>query len=413
MLHHAGCFAFAQRPARLVFAIVATFLLIASLSHSAQSQTYSVIHNFTGGQDGGQPAAGPALDASGNLYGTAFYGGSSNNGAVYKLTHHNSSWVLSPLYSFTAGGDGAHPEYGAVTLGPDGSPYGTTSSGALGEAGTVFSVRPRPTACASTICAWMDNTVHQFGTGNDGIQPLGSVVFDAAGKMSGTTFLGGASGMGTVFEAMPSGTENVIYNFAGGSDGANPVAGLTFDSAGNLYGTTYGGGANGWGTIFKLSPSGSGWTKTVIYNFQNANDGRAPAGGVIFDQAGNLYGGTAFGGANSGGVVYELSPSGANWTLTTLYSFSGVAGPYNNLTFDASGNLYGTTYRDGANLVGSVFKLTQSAGNWTFTDLYDFTNGNDGGYPTSSVAADSQADVFGTASSGGTSGQGVVFEITP
>jgi uncharacterized repeat protein (TIGR03803 family) len=150
----------------------------------------------------------------------------------------------------------------------------------------------------------------------------------------------------------------------------------------------------------------------VIYNFQNANDGRAPAGGVIFDQAGNLYGGTVFGGVNSGGVVYELSPSGGNWTLTTLYSFSGIAGPYNTLTF-ANGTLYGTTYRDGANLAGSVFKLTQSGGTWTFTDLHDFTNANDGGYPTSSVGVDAHGDAFGTASSGGSSGQGVVFEITP
>ena len=421
MQHHAGCFTSARRSTSFVFALVATFFLVASLSYSAQSQTYTVIHNFTGGQDGGQPAAGPTLDASGNLYGTTFSGGNKSDcasgcGAVYKLTHHSSSWVLSPLYSFTGAGDGALPEYGAVTLGPDSAPYGTTSSGALDESGTVFNVRPRATACPTTICPWMDNTVHQFGTGNDGLQPLGSVIFDAAGNLYGTTYLGGASGMGTVFEATRSGqnwTESVIYNFAGSSDGANPVAGLTFDSAGDLYGTTYSGGANGWGTVFKLSPSGSGWTKTVIYNFQNANDGRAPTGGVIFDQVGNLYGGTVFGGANSGGVVYELSPSGGNWTLTTLYSFSGVAGPYNNLTFDASGNLYGTTYRDGADLAGSVFKLTQSGGNWTFTDLHDFTDGNDGGYPTSSVAVDAHGDVYGTASSGGSSGQGVVFEITP
>lgn len=421
MQHHAGCFALAQRSAKMAFALVAAFFLVASLSYPAQSQTYAVLHNFTGGQDGGQPAAGPTLDASGNLYGTTFNGGNQNGcasgcGGVYKLMHRNSSWVLSPLYSFTGAGDGALPDYGAVTFGRDGTVYGTTSSAGLDESGTVFNLRPRATACASILCPWTDTTVHQFGTGNDGLQPLGSVVFDAAGNMYGTTYLGGTAGMGTVFEATRSGqnwTESVIYNFAGGSDGANPVAGLIFDTGGNLYGTTYSGGANGWGTVFKLSPSGSGWTKTILYNFQNANDGRAPAGGVIFDQAGNLYGGTVFGGANSGGVVYELSPSGGNWTLTTLYSFSGVAGPYNKLTFDDSGNLYGTTYRDGADLAGSVFKLTQSGGNWTFIDLYDFTGANDGGYPTSSVAVDAQGVVYGTASSGGNKGQGVVFEIAP
>ena len=153
---------------------------------------------------------GPTLDASGNLYGTTFSGGNKSDcasgcGAVYKLTHHSSSWVLSPLYSFTGAGDGALPEYGAVTLGPDSAPYDTTSSGALDESGTIFNVRPRATACPTTICPWTENTVHQFGTGNDGLQPLGSVIFDAAGNLYGTTYLGGASGMGTVFEATRSG----------------------------------------------------------------------------------------------------------------------------------------------------------------------------------------------------------------
>ena len=399
---------------------MATFFLVASLSYSAQSQTYTVIHNFTGGQDGGQPAAGPTLDASGNLYGTTFSGGNKSDcasgcGAVYKLTHHSSSWVLSPLYSFTGAGDGALPEYGAVTLGPDSAPYDTTSSGALDESGTIFNVRPRATACPppSALGRRIPFTSLAPATTVSSLSAARSSTRQAISTAQRTSVAPLEWEPFSKRRAPGKWTESVIYNFAGSSDGANPVAGLTFDSAGDLYGTTYSGGANGWGTVFKLSPSGSGWTKTVIYNFQNANDGRAPTGGVIFDQVGNLYGGTVFGGANSGGVVYELSPSGGNWTLTTLYSFSGVAGPYNNLTFDASGNLYGTTYRDGADLAGSVFKLTQSGGNWTFTDLHDFTDANDGGYPTSSVAVDAHGDVYGTASSGGTIGQGVVFEITP
>jgi len=419
--HHAGCCTSAQRATGLLFALMATFLLIASLSQPAQSQTFNVIHNFTGGPDGGQPAAGPTLDRSGNLYGTAFYGGNFNNcasgcGVVYKLTLHGSSWTLNPLYSFTGAGDGALPYYGAVTIGADGTLYGTTSSGGISESGTVFNVHPRAAACASIICPWMDTTVHQFGNGNDGFTSTSGVIFDAAGNLYGTTYRGGASGNGTVWQATRSGqtwTESVIYNFAGTTDGVNPAGTLTMDSAGNLYGTTYGGGANGWGTVFKLTTSGSGWTKTILYNFQNGNDGRAPVGGVVLDPAGNIYGGTAFGGQNGGGAVYELSPSDGGYTINVLYGFSGVAGPYNNLTIDAGGNLYGTTYRDGADLAGSVFKLTQSNGNWTLTSLHDFTGGNDGGYPTSSVAVDAHGNVFGTASSGGSNNQGVAFEITP
>ena len=416
----AGCFASVRRLARALLPITAAFLFVSSLSHTAQCQTYSVIYNFTNGRDGAQPAAGPTLDRGGNLYGTAFYGGNQNCasgcGIVYKLVQHSGSWAFNPLYAFTGQGDGALPYYGALALGPDGTPYGTTYAGGIGNGGVIFNLKPRPANCPTTACFWIDSTVHQFGNGNDGYGPTSGVVFDAAGNMYGTTYHGGASNNGAIYEATRSGgvwTETVIYSFAGGNDGANPVPCVTLDSAGNLWGTTYAGGTSGFGTVFRLTRSGGVWTKTVLYNFTNGSDGRAPSGGVVFDQAGNLYGSTVFGGANGGGTVYELSPTGGSWTLTTLYSFSGVAGPYNTLTMDANGVLYGTTYRDGANQAGSVFKLTQSNGNWAFTGLHDFTNGNDGGFPTSSVAVDSHGDIFGTASSGGSAGEGVVFEIAP
>lgn len=417
----AGCVASGYRPARLLLGITAVLVFLSSFGQWSQAQTYQVLHNFTGGQDGGQPAAGPTLDTHGNLYGTAFFGGDQNGcaggcGIVYKLTLHSSSWVLTPLYPFTGAGDGALPYYGALALGPDGTPYGTTSAGGVGEAGVLFNIRPRPTICSAVNCPWLDKTIHQFGSGNDGRQPTSGVVFDAAGNLYGTTYHGGTTDNGTIYEASLSGqtwTVTVIYNFGGGNDGGNPVPCVTLDSAGNLYGTTYDGGTSGFGTVFKLSHSGSGWTKTVLYNFQNGSDGRAPSGGVVLDQAGNLYGSTTFGGSNGGGTIYELSPNGGNWTLTTLYSFSGVAGPYNTFTMDANGVIYGTTYRDGANQAGSVFKLTQSNGSWTFTNLHDFTGGIDGGFSTGSVAVNAQGDIFGTASSGGSSGQGVLFEITP
>lgn len=346
----AHCCAWAQCHAKIASSLAAIAFVLASLSISAQSQTYTVLHNFTGGSDGGQPAAGPTLDHADNLYGTAFYGGdfahcASGCGVVYKLTRHGSSWTLNPLYTFAGTSDGSNPYYGAVTIAADGTVYGTTSTGGISQSGTVFNLRPRPSACASIICPWMDTTVHQFGNGNDGFTPTSGVIFDAVGNLYGTTYRGGTSGNGTVWQATRSGqnwTETVIYNFAGTSDGVNPAGALTMDSAGNLYGTTYAGGQNGWGTVFKLTHSGSGWTETSLYNFQNGNDGRAPVGGVIFDGAGNLYGAASLGGVNGGGTVYQLAFSNGNWTANTLYSFSGVAGPYNNLAIDGSGNLYGT-----------------------------------------------------------------------
>jgi uncharacterized repeat protein (TIGR03803 family) len=189
---------------------------------------------------------------------------------------------------------------------------------------------------------------------------------------------------------------------------------VTVDDHGNLYGTTSLGGANGGGVVYELSPSGSGWKQTVLYTFQGLSDGQNPVGGVVLDPAGNLYGTTFDGGINGGGTVYQLSPSGGGWTFTVLYSFSGgYGGPYNKLTLDAKGNIYGFTNGDGANGLGSVFKLTPANGGWTFTGLYDFVGGTEGASPYGSVAVDSDGNVFGTAAVGGSQNQGVVFEITP
>jgi uncharacterized repeat protein (TIGR03803 family) len=189
---------------------------------------------------------------------------------------------------------------------------------------------------------------------------------------------------------------------------------VTLDAEGNIYGTTSFGGYYGVGAIYKLSPSGSRWTETVLYSFRNQNDGQNPLGGVILDQSGNLYGATFDGGANGGGTVYELSPSAGTWTLTVLYSFTGgYGGPYNKLTFDADGNLYGATNGEGANGYGMVFKLAPGNGDWKFADLYDFADGSDGGDPYGSLAIDTHGNIFGTTNLGGTDNQGVVFEITP
>jgi len=135
---------------------------------------------------------------------------------------------------------------------------------------------------------------------------------------------------------------------------------------------------------------------------------------VIFDQSGNLYGATASGGTGSGGTVFELSPSGSGWTHTVLYNFAGTAqcGPWGTLTLQG-GNLYGTTVCEGANNEGNIFELTSSGSGWTYNSLYDFTGGNDGSKPYGNVIFNAAGDMFGTAAFGGSSGAGVVWEITP
>jgi len=395
----------------ILFALA--LLLFASLS--AVSQTYKVVYNFTGrGSDGATPDGGPILDRNGNIFGTTNLGGAYGSGSVYRLSPHGSSWVYTSLYSFKGGSDGAGPAFGSLAIGPGHHFFGTTEGG--GNFGTAFDVWRPPNNSRASV-PWQEAVVHSFGSGNDGAQPIGGVVFDSAGNFYGTTSLGGDTGNGTVFEVKRSGKqwiESVIYSFKGGTDAFNPVAGVTLDSKGMIYGTTSFGGANGDGTVYRLQRSGSHWKETILYSFKGASDGQHPVGGVILDSTGNLYGSTFQGGVNGGGTVYRLSHSSKGWKLTTGYSFNpGFGGPYNKLTIDASGNIYGTTNGDGANNAGSVFKLTPTKGTWKFTDLYDFTDGKDGGLPYGALTIDARGNIFGTAVVGGTDNQGVVFEITP
>ena len=401
-----GGSAWARRATLVVLVFMGALLLLASVSVPAQSQTYKVIHNFTY-YGGATPYSGPVFDRFGNMYGTNNTGGSYGSGGVYRLSRHGSSWSYTLVYSLKGQKDGAGPAFGTLAIGPQGSLFGTTEGG--GYLGTVFEV------CPGTDCASTESVVHSFGHGTDGIEPIGGLAFDAAGNFYGTTLLGGVLGNGTVFEGTWSGKGwmvRQIYDFgASSTDAVNAVAGVTIDAAGNLYGTTSFGGTFGVGAIYKLTPSSTGWTESILYNFQGTDDGANPVGGLILDQAGNLYGTTFDGGVNGGGTVYELSPDG---TFTTLYSFSGgYGGPYNKLALDAKGNLYGATNGEALYGFGSVFKLSPGSSGWTLTDLYDFANGADGGEPYGSVAVDASGNVFGTAVTGGANNQGVFFEITP
>ena len=195
-----------------------------------------------------------------------------------------------------------------------------------------------------------------------------------------------------------------------------------------LYGATELGGANNYGIVYQLTPSASGWTETVIYSFTNGFDGAYPLGGLVMDGSGNLYGTTSGGGIGGGGTVFELSPSNGGWTFSVIQSLTGSqsgAGPRASLTLDSSGNLYGTTQQNGPMACGNVFKLTPVNGRWTYTDLHDFTCGNDGGFVYGGVALDRNGNLFGTTLYYGASGNnycgvdyapvgcGVVWTITP
>ena len=387
-------------------------LLTALAATPASAQTYTVLHNFTG-SDGSLPTSTLIFDRAGNLYGTTEYGGTHGDGVVFQLKHAGSGWSFNPIHEFDwngSGGDGADPlDYGGLTIAPDGSIYGTTENGGIlgcdGEStcGVVFRLQPPPTACTSALCPWLESIVYEFNPQSGGEFPVSNVVFDSSGNLYGTTQYS------TVYELSPSGgswtqTDHDLGYFF--------TAGLIFDNAGNLYGVANGGEH---GIVFELTPSPSGWTETTLYSFTGGDDGSDPFGGLIFDQAGNLYGSTSAGGSGQGGTIFELSPSGDGWIFQTLCSFVGIAGGYgpeSALTMDAAGNIYGTTYADGAFGGGSVFKATRYGNNWTCTDLYDF-QGDTGAYPIGGVAVDANGNIYGTASRSGTDNDGVIWEITP
>jgi uncharacterized repeat protein (TIGR03803 family) len=414
------------RGAAVALALTCALAVVAT--EPAQAQAFSTIFDFSL-QNGYAPYAGVTRDRAGNLYGTTS-GSGIDSGTVFELKRSNGSWIMNTLFTFnplSASSEvvGYWP-WSGVVFGPDGALFGTTFGGGVGGGsngyGVVYKLTPPQTFCRTILCPWTEEVLYEFAGGSDGSNPaLGNVTFDDAGNLYGTTAGGGAAGGGVVYEVMPLNggwTEKVLYSFTGGNNGATPYGALIFDHAGNIYGTTVTGGGSacggkGCGTIFELSPSGSGWTEKILYAFQGTTDGKNPFGGLISDQSGNLYGDTNLGGSAGGGTVFELTPNGGSWSFSLLYSLgpdlSGLGGPTSSLAMDGAGSLYGTTLGDGDAGVGTVFKLSPHNGGWSYTLLHTFGNGPDGGEPYGGPIVDAMGVVYGTASTGGTQSCG--FEV--
>lgn len=326
------------------------------------------------------------------------------------------------IYSFAGDEDGEYPDTELVADSA-GNLYGTTVSGGEHDSGTVFRLSPAPGG-------WTHTILYSFSGGADGAEPYKGVTLDANGNLYGTAVIGGLhtgpcieDGCGVAYKLSPSGsrwTQTVIHFFTGGADGYGPGTRPTFDRKGNLFGTTPVGGSTGFGIVYELKPAAAGapWAEQIVHTFTGTYDGiGGSAGRLVFDQSGNIYGTCTAGGEHGAGTVYKLAPSGnGGWTETTLYAFRGApdAGfPYGAVTFDSQGNLYGTTYYAGANNLGSIYRLTERNGTWTETALYSFTGGPDGLGPISTLARGSDGNLYGTASEAGAPGCscGVVFKV--
>jgi uncharacterized repeat protein (TIGR03803 family) len=407
-------------------AVVAVSLILVNSGWAAGSE--KILYAFTGGNDGGDPAAQLTFDSSGNAYGTTVVGGTSTFGTVFKLTpHSNGTWTETVLYSFLGGNDGKNP-YGGVTIDTKGNLYGTTVAGGSGGAcsgdgcGTVFKL-------THSGKVWSESVLYNFTGGKDGAGPGGGVVFDQKGNLYGTTPDGGSatgcngSGCGVVYELSETKSgqwkQKVIHIFTGGDDGATGSLGLLLVESGNLYGIAELGGAHGQGTAFELSPASGKWKIRVLDGFKGMPHAGFPYGGLISDAGGSLYGTTYYGGANGLGSVFKLTPgTNGKWSQSVLYSFkTGTDGnsPTSTLVFDAQGNLYGTTSAGGdANGDGTVFKLTTtSGGKWHESIVHRFQNNHDGANPYYGLTLDKAGNLYGTTAAGGSHSQGVIFEITP
>jgi uncharacterized repeat protein (TIGR03803 family) len=270
----------------------------------------TVLYPFMAGSDGGYPLFGDLVfDQTGNLYGTTSYFGAGNAGTVYMLAPSNGIWMESVLYPFTGGNDGGVPAAGLI-FDKAGNLYGTTAGGGSGGAGTVFQLTPSGSG-------WAENVLHSFQEASEGGFPNGGLIFDQSGTLYtlyGTTITGGPGGGGTVFSLTLSNGKwvyTLLYPFSGTSGNGGPWASLTMDPAGNLYGTTVNNG--GYGSVFKLTKTGSTWAYKSLHDFTGGSDGGLPVSNVIMDAAGNLYGTASYGGTGSGcvpgcGVVWEITP---------------------------------------------------------------------------------------------------------
>ena len=416
---------------------------------AANNPKLTTLYSFTDLGDSGFPEAGLWLASNGSLFGTTSSGETGWGSVFQMIPVKGGTWTEKTLYSFTGGADGANP-IADLVLSKSNVLYGTTYSGGAHGYGTVFQV-------AQVVGgAWAQKVLYSFAGGKDGENPAAGLAIASSGVLYGTTYNGGTAGLGTVFQLIPSKTgwtEQVLYNFQGGSDGANPLADLFLSGNGALFGTTSQGGSVpstscteppcqpnvNWGTVFELTNTGGTWTESLLYTFSGGTDGGTPESALIPGPNGVFYGSAFWGGnvnscpvgdfAQGCGTVYQVTPptgGGTAWTETVLHAFSGVIPdgqhPYGNLALNSTGVLFGTTFAGGSNNdvcaeaytgCGTVFSIKETAGTWSKSNLSTFPGSPGGGNPNGLVLA-TGGTVYGTTILGGTTGgYGTVFQMTP
>jgi uncharacterized repeat protein (TIGR03803 family) len=407
-----------------VFSLSLLCTVVLSLVLAATGSAYGAtetLHNFMGApSDGSNPYGALIFDSAGNLYGTTEEGGTGacgrGCGTVYKLSPSAGGWTESVIYNFGTGARGPLYPSGALITDASGNFYGLAAGGYKGQ-GAIYKLSP------GSGGTWSETTLYSFGAvPGDGNGPIGKLEFDASGNLWGVTAEGGAKKNGTVFELVPSSsgwTEKVVYSFpfVGTSQGSQP-SGIIFDNAGNLYGvTTFGGatGVNGAGVMFRLENSGGTWKQVVVHEFSITGTSlQTPTGGMSLDATGTILYMTMSRGGHGGGGIVALNLT--TKVASELYGSGGsqTIQPYEAMAFDSSGNLYSASYdnNSGTCQCGFVYELSPGASKWTATTLANM-NGTNGANPVGGVVIDALGNLYGATFSGGANKLGVVYEVTP
>jgi uncharacterized repeat protein (TIGR03803 family) len=406
---------------RLLNCVAFAALLLSPFGAADAAWTKTVLHAFTGGADGGTLNGGVTLDAAGNVYGVTYGGGKNGFGTVFELVRPaagQTGWKKIVLYNFLTLATGM-PD-GTLVFDKAGNLYGTASgSGSVVGHGMVFKLAP------TGQTSWTETTLHSFTATYDAATPKAGVIFDPAGNLYGTSFVGGKSFVyGAVFKLSPPApnqsawSESLLYSFDKTS-GVLPTAALARDSTGNLYGTTGLDGPSSFGTVFELKPPAAGkskWSESLLQAFGFTTKGSAPSAEVIVMPTGAVCG------TNSGSAFCLTAPASGKgrWKKTILHVFpTGTADgflPKGGLVADSMGRLYGTTSGGGKYGSGTVFMLTPPVAGktaWTETKLYDFVNSADGTNASASLTFDTHGNLYGTTAAGGAANMGTVFELSP
>jgi uncharacterized repeat protein (TIGR03803 family) len=364
---------------------------------SAQAQIFTSLHSFDGA-DGALPWGSLVEGTDGNLYGTTSSGGVYGAGTVFKVSPEGK---LMTLHTFDYDTDGAGP-FAGLTRGRTGNFYGVTVGGSPHSEGTIFEITPEGKLttlynfCSEPNC-------------DDGANPYAGLVEGSDGSLYGTTFGGGAASFGTIFKFSRDGKLSTLHDFCSDpncADGTAPLYGSLLRANGRLYGTTPMGGTHGMGTVFEITADG---TFTTLYNFcsqENCADGANPSGGLVRGLDGNFYGTTSSGGSTPyGGTVFEITAKGK---LITIFSFASMSessiAPDDGLIESKNGNFYGTAYAGGASIYGNggtVFEITPQGG---LTTLYTFCSQPgciDGRAPVAGLTEARSGIFYGTTALGG------------